>query len=228
METTSSVIVFDFETTGGSPATGDRPIEVGAVRIENDMITNRFQSLMNPGFSISWLIESITGIDNALVADAPPCEEVMEAFADFIGSTPLVAHNASFDLSFLDNELNYISRFRENKTACSMLISRRLFQDAPNHKLRTMVEYCGLPSDDLFHRALADAEKTGQLWIAMTDMLKGDYHINDIPFSLMQDLAKVPKKKVDSFLKKKTETLRVNSLFTADMIESGNSNGEKT
>jgi len=91
------VIVLDFETTGMSPDYGDRPIEVGAVRIEYNRIVDRFQGLMNPGFAISWFIESLTGITNALVAGAPPCEAVMARFADWIGDTPLVAHNAGFD-----------------------------------------------------------------------------------------------------------------------------------
>lgn len=215
MNRRESVIVFDFETTGISPAKGDRPIEVGAVRIENDMIVDRFQSLMNPGFTISSFIESITGIDNRLVADAPPCEVVMERFADFIGVAPLVAHNASFDIPFLDAELDGLNRYRENRTACSMLISRRVFQNAPNHKLRTLVEYCGLYSDDIFHRALADAEKTGHLWIAMTDKLKNDFSIDPVPFSLMQDLAKLPKSKVESFLQRTAEELSAPNMFSS-------------
>ena len=76
-----TVIVLDFETTGMSPDHGDRPIEVGAVRIEGDMIVDRFQQLMNPGFTISRFIESLTGISNDLVAEAPDCETVMTRFA---------------------------------------------------------------------------------------------------------------------------------------------------
>ena len=79
------IVVFDFEITGMSPDYGDRPIEVGAVRIEHDLIVDRFQALMNPGFTVSWFIESLTGISNELVAQAPPCEEIMERFADWIG-----------------------------------------------------------------------------------------------------------------------------------------------
>lgn len=194
---------------------GDRPIEVGAVRIENDMIVDRFQSLMNPGFTISSFIESITGIDNRLIADAPACEIVMERFADFIGTEHLVAHNASFDIPFLDAELTGLNRYRENRTACSMLISRRLFRDAPNHKLRTLVEHCGIYSDDVFHRALADAEKTGHLWIAMTDKLKNEYDIDPVPFSLMQELAKIPKNRVDVFLRKKADEQSIPDLFSS-------------
>ena len=152
------VIVLDFETTGMSPKFGDRPIEVGAVRIEYNRIVDRFQGLMNPGFAISWFIQSLTGISNALVAAAPPCEEVMSRFADWIGKTPLVAHNAGFDRKFLDTELARIGRHRDNAMACSMLAARRLFPEATNHKLATLVHHCSLATDGTFHRALADAE----------------------------------------------------------------------
>jgi len=78
------VIVLDFETTGLSPQYGDRAIEIGAVIIEDHKITHRFQSLMNPGFRISSFIESYTGISNSMVKTAPPCEDVMEQFTEFI------------------------------------------------------------------------------------------------------------------------------------------------
>ena len=80
----SAVIVLDFETSGLSPHYGDRAIEIGAVKLENSMITDRFQSLMNPGFRISSFIESFTGISNDMVAAAPPCEEVMELFVTLL------------------------------------------------------------------------------------------------------------------------------------------------
>jgi len=196
-----SVIVFDFETTGMSPAFGDRPIEVGAVRIEQDMIVDRFQELMHPGCTISWFIESLTGISNEMVAEAPPCEEVMARFADWIGDTPLVAHNAGFDRKFLDAELTRIGRERTNAMACTVLAARRLYPEAPNHKLATMVRHLGIFTDGTFHRALADAEMTGHLWIAMTDLLRDRYQLDEVPFPLMQDLTRIGRAKVDRFLR---------------------------
>ena len=138
-----AVIVLDFETTGMSPAYGDRPIEVGAVRIEHDRIVDRFQELMNPGFTISWFIESLTGISNELVAASPPCEEVMTRFAKWIDDTPLVAHNAGFDRKFLDAELALVGRERTNPMACTVLAARRLYPESPNHKLATLVSHLG-------------------------------------------------------------------------------------
>ena len=196
------VIVLDFETTGLSPRYGDRAIEIGAVIIEDHKITHRFQSLMNPGFRISSFIESYTGISNSMVKTAPPCEDVMEQFAEFIGNSPLVAHNASFDLRFLDSELELIGKSRQNSMACSMLTARRVYPDAPNHQLGTLVRHCGIYTDGTFHRALADAEMTGRLWIAMIDKIRNTFGVNRVSFDLMQKLSKITKAKAPLFLSK--------------------------
>ncbi len=206
------VVVLDFETTGMSPDLGDRPIEVGAVRIEDNRIVDRFQGLMNPGFTISWFIESLTGISNELVAAAPPCEEVMSRFADWIGAAPLVAHNAGFDRRFLDAELNLLGRNRENAMTCSMLAARRLFPESPNHKLATLVQHCGICTDGTFHRALADAEMTGHLWVAMIDLLQDRYGLNEVPFALMQNLTRIARAKTDRYLRTFAEEQRTDSL----------------
>jgi len=194
------VIVLDFETSGLSPHYGDRAIEVGAVRIENSIITDRFQSLMNPGFRISSFIEAFTGISNDMLAASPSCEEVMDRFAEFIGGHPLVAHNASFDRRFLDAELAFIGRSRSGRMACSMLAARRVFPQAPNHKLGTLVRYCGLYTTGTFHRALADAEMTGHLWIAMIDSIKKSCGISHVSFELMLNLSRVARAKTPAFL----------------------------
>jgi len=194
------VIVLDFETTGLSPQFGDRAIEVGAVVIENSMITKRFQGLMNPGFRISSFIESYTGINNDMLAAAPPCEEVMEQFADFIGDLPLVAHNASFDKRFLDAELGFIGRSRNGSMACSMLTARRVYPNSPNHKLGTLVRYCGIYTDGTFHRALADAEMTGRLWVAMIDEIKSAFGIDCMDFDMMRTLSRTSKTKAATYL----------------------------
>lgn len=195
-----SVIVLDFETTGLSPNHGDRAIEIGAVLIENNQIVDSFQKLMNPGFMISSFIESYTGISNSMVQSAAPCEEVMEQFASFIGNYPLVAHNASFDARFLDAEFQFIGRTRSNPIACSMLASRRIFPYADNHKLGTLVNYCSIENDGTFHRALADAEMTGHLWILMIEEIKRNYGLEKVSFNLMQKISRINKARVASFL----------------------------
>jgi DNA polymerase-3 subunit epsilon len=196
------VIVLDFETTGLSPHYGDRAIEIGAVRLENNRITDRFQSLMNPGIRINSFIESYTGITNDMVAAAPSCEEVMEEFAEFIEDRPLVAHNASFDAKFLDAEFSCIGRARQSTMACSMLAARRVYPLAPNHKLGTLVSYCGIHTNGTFHRALADAEMTGHLWIAMIDTIRESFGIDRVSFDLMLKISKITKAKAPAYLEK--------------------------
>jgi DNA polymerase III subunit epsilon len=197
-----SVVVLDFETTGLSPDQGDRVIEVGAVLIENNRITDRFQSLMNPGMKINSFIESYTGITNGMLKDAPPVAEVMKEFASFLGDHHLVAHNASFDRRFLDAELQRLRKRRVREFACSMLISRRLYPEAPNHRLESLVLHKNLQSTGVFHRALADAEMTGHIWVEMIRDLKGTYKIRNVPFDLMLRLAKVARKATPNFLQK--------------------------
>ncbi len=196
------VIVLDFETTGLSPRYGDRAIEIGAVRIENNIVVDRFQSLMNPRLRVSSFIESYTGITNEMVAAALPCAEVMAQFAEFIGDHPLVAHNASFDRRFLDSELGFIGKTRKNSMACSMLTARRVYPDALNHKLGTLVRYCRIKTDGTFHRALADAEMTGQLWISMIDAIKDSFGIKQVPFDLMRKVSKITRDKAPAYLEK--------------------------
>lgn len=194
-------IIIDFETTGLSPNMGDRPIEVGAVLLQNHTIIDRFQSLMNPGMKISAFIEEYTGISNKMIATAPTCSDVISKLASFIKQHPLVAHNASFDARFLDAELSRINQSRKNECACSMLSARRLYQEAPNHRLETLVRYKQLKTDGTYHRALADAEMTAHLWLRMIDDIKADFGVKQVTFQLMQKLGKVSKKKTTEFLK---------------------------
>ena len=195
-----TVIVLDFETTGMSPDHGDRAIEIGAVKLEQGEVVDRFQCLMNPGMRVNGFIEDFTGITNTMLKQAPPCEEVMDEFADFAGDSNLVAHNASFDRRFLDAECYRISRDYKGEFACSMLAARRVYQDAPNHKLGTLVAFNQLPNDGTFHRALADAEMTAHLWLGMLDDINNGYCIERIPFALMQALSRVPKASVRGFM----------------------------
>jgi len=198
----NTVIVLDFETTGLSPNMGDRAIEIGAVKIDNGIVVDRFQQLMNPGFRVSSFIAGYTGITNQMLQNAPACDEVMDQFADFIAGYNLVAHNASFDQRFLDAELENIGRDYQGQFACSMLIARRLYQQAPNHKLGTLVKYKDIDNDGVFHRALADSEMTANLWLLMLDDLRADYQLTMPNFSVMQKLSRTAKASVPTYLKK--------------------------
>nr|WP_320126084.1 3'-5' exonuclease [uncultured Shewanella sp.] len=197
----NTLVVLDFETTGLSPNQGDRAIEIGAVLIENGVITQRFSELMNPGFRISRFIEDYTGISNQMLRDAAPCNEVMARFADFIADHNLVAHNAAFDQRFLDAEFAQIRHRYLGQFGCSLLVARRLYQTAPNHQLGTLVRYKQLPTDGTFHRALADAEMTGHLWLAMLADLQQEFGVNAPTFELMQKIAKKTKADVPKFLR---------------------------
>lgn len=199
------VVVLDFETTGLSPQQGDRAIEIGAVLIENNVIVDRFQSLMNPGMRVSRFIEEYTGITNAMLSSAPPVAEVMTEFSAFMGEHHLVAHNASFDSRFLDAELQRISMRRCREFACSLLLSRRLYPELPSHSLEALVRSKNLQTSGVHHRALADAEMTGHLWIGMINDLKTGYRLGTVPFELMRQLAKVSKAAAPSFLMRAAE-----------------------
>ncbi len=201
-ENANSLVVLDFETTGLSPRNGDRAIEIGAVRIENGKVTDKFQSLMTPGFRINSFIEQYTGISNEMLTKAEPCEEVMERFADFIGDDNLLAHNASFDKKFLDAELSSISRTYSGQFICSLLVSRRINIAAPNHKLGTLINYKNIPSDGAFHRALYDAEMTAKLWLTMLDDLSERINHEFVPFKLIQKLSKTQKSDINKLLAK--------------------------
>ena len=190
-----TVAVIDFETTGISPAMGDRATEVAVVLVENGRIIDRYQSLMNTGAYIPAFIEELTGISNAMIRHAPPAAQVMNELAQFVGTIPLVAHNASFDCKFLDAEWARVGHSRQQQFACSMLLARRIYPAAPNHKLGTLVSHLALPSAARHHRALADAEMTAHLWLRMVSDLKSKHGLSDVPHELLRALQKVPKAK---------------------------------
>ena len=195
-----TVIVLDFETTGLSPDYGDRAIEIGAVKLVDGKIVDNYQQLMYPGKRIDPFIENYTGITNCMLKNAPPCEEVMLEFSDFIGSFNLVAHNASFDCKFLDSELSRVKCKKHGEFACSMLVSRRVYLNAPNHKLGSLVRYKKLPSDGTFHRALSDAEMTAHLWLRMIDDIRKNHSFTLIPFNVMQKLSRTSKNTASNYL----------------------------
>ncbi|MDO6679017.1 PolC-type DNA polymerase III [Shewanella sp. 4_MG-2023] len=196
----NKVIVLDFETTGLSPNNADRAIEIGAVKLIDGVIVDSFQELMNPGRSVNSFIENYTGITNAMLKEADSCEAVMTRFADFIEDFNLVAHNASFDKKFLDAEFEHCQQQYSGQFACSLLLSRRISQDAPNHKLGTLIEYHQLPNDGVFHRALADATMTAHLWNHQLQLLQQQLPHKAITFELINQISKRPKAQVNGYL----------------------------
>ena len=187
------VAVIDFETTGLSPAQGDRATEVAAVIVERGRVVDRYQSLMNAGVRIPAYIEALTGISNAMIRTAPSAQDVMRAVSDFVGGIPIVAHNAAFDSRFWDAELARIQRSRKQDFICSLLLSRRIFPLAPSHKLGALIEYARLPVAGRYHRALADAEMAASLLVRLEQELRLRHHVHDVSVELLQRIQCAPK-----------------------------------
>ena len=196
------IAVIDFETTGMSPGHTCRATEIAAVIVEDGRIVARYQNLMNSGAYVPPFIESLTGISNAMLRKAPPAAEVMAEVAEFVGRTPLVAHNASFDQKFWDAELGLIQRQRVQDFACSMLLARRLLPQAPNHKLGTLNSWAQLPHTGQAHRAMADAEMAANLMLFMVAQLRERHGLRDISHGLLCRLQKVPAAKIAEALSK--------------------------
>jgi len=187
------VAVIDFETTGLSPVQGDRATEIAAVILEDGKVVDRYQSLMNGGVRIPFFVESLTGISNEMIRHAPPAAAVMREVSDFVGDYPLVAHNASFDCKFWDAELARIQRSRQQEFVCSLLLSRRIFPQAPSHKLGALVEYANLPVAGRYHRALADAEMAASLLLRLEDELRDRHQVDDVSVELLHRIQRAPK-----------------------------------
>lgn len=204
----NTVVVLDYETTGLSPKQGDRGIEIGAVLLEDGKVTDRFQRLMNPGFKVSNFIENYTGISNKMLRTAGDCESATRDFAEFISHQNLVAHNASFDQRFLDAEMTYANCCYDGSFACSMLAARRLYPDAENHQLGTLVHLRQLDNDGIFHRALADAEMTALLWMDMLELLQEQYQLEHPSFATMQKLTRTAKGAIAKYCQQQAASAR--------------------
>jgi DNA polymerase-3 subunit epsilon len=200
------VAVIDFETTGLSPAQGDRATEIAAVILENGKVVDRYQSLMNAGVRIPSFIELLTGISNSMIRSAPPARDVMGEVSKFIGDIPLVAHNASFDCKFWDAELALIKQRRQQEFACSLLLSRRLLPQATSHKLGDLVAYAKLPVAGRAHRALADAEMAASLLVHLEKELLNQFKIREVSHDLLCKIQRVPRAKIAQSLERYRST----------------------
>ena len=197
-----TLAVIDFETTGLSPTQGARATEIAVVLIRGGEIVARYQSLMNAGVYVPVFIEQLTGISNDMVRNAPPVAEVMAAAAEFIGDTPMVAHNAAFDSKFWDSELNRIQRQRRQEFACSMRMARRLFPESPSHKLGTLVRFLGLPETGVHHRAMADAEMTAHLVLRIQAELMQRFGLNHVAHEHLRAIQSASRAKFEAMIKR--------------------------
>jgi DNA polymerase-3 subunit epsilon len=194
------VAVIDFETTGISPGQGDRATEVAIVLVEGARVVDRYQSLMNAGVRIPAFITQLTGISNAMVAAAPAAAEVMREASRFVGEAPMVAHNASFDRKFWVAELARLDLAAPQPFACTMLLARRLYPQAPNHKLGTLVDYHRLPRTGAAHRALADAEMAAELLLRIQADLARRYQVAGVDHALLMALQQCQRQGVATLL----------------------------
>lgn len=193
------IAVIDFETTGMGPQQGARATEIAVVIVEGSRIVERYQSLMRTGVRVPPFITQLTGITNAMLADAPPATQVMHEVAELTRGLPLVAHNASFDKSFWEAEMARAGRPPDpaHVFACTVLLSRRIFPQAPAHKLQTLVDWLHLQRDGRAHRALSDADVTAQLLIVLVSALRDEHatvlQSRSVDHALLAMLQKVPR-----------------------------------
>lgn len=197
------IVMLDFETTGLSPDAGDRITEVAALRIVDGKITERYVSLVNCGVRIPSFITGLTGISQAMVNAAPKASVVVPALLDFIGGDALSAHNASFDLKFLQAE----SRIQGLQPAhqgliCSLKLSRRVFPGMASYKLAALASALRIRFNSAAHRAEADAEVSAQLLIHIGAHLGRQYGLRTIAPLLLESVNKQSAAKVPDFLKK--------------------------
>ncbi len=201
------IAILDFETTGMSPAHGARAAEVGIVMVENGRIVDRYQNLMNAGQRMPGVITQLTGITTAMLQAAAPAEQVMREAAAFVGTAPLVAHNASFDSKFWLDELERAGCAASPAAApagklfaCTVLLSRRLYPEAPSHSLGKILRHLQLPPADKAHRALADAEMTAHLLLRMQADLRSRWHIPEPSHALLSELQVCQRKHLGRWL----------------------------
>ena len=159
-------IVFDVETTGLS-AIYDSIIELAAVKIHDGEIIDRFESFANPHRTLSAFIIELTGITDDMVKDAPEVEEVLRKFHDWTGEATLVAHNASFDMGFINTGYQKIGLGKaENPVIDTLELARFLYPQFTNHRLNTLAKRFDIELVD-HHRAIYDAEATGYLMLKL-------------------------------------------------------------
>ena len=152
-------IIFDIETTG-LDSSYDEIIEIGAIRIENNKVVSKFQSLVKPNIEIDDYISELTGITNDMVKNAPKIEDVLPQFMEFVGNEILIGHNVNFDINFIYDNL-YINNYKvlKNDFIDTMRLARKLLPDLSHHRLIDLADYFNIDFSNN-HRALRDCEIT--------------------------------------------------------------------
>lgn len=182
-------VLLDLETTGGN-AQRDRITEIAAVRVEHGVEVARWSTLVNPGVHISSFIEQLTGISNAMVADAPRFDEVAPQLLKLLDGAVLVAHNVRFDHGFLLHALARLDVALRCKTLCTVRLSRLLYPGVKGHGLDAIMQRHGITTESR-HRALGDV-LVMQTWLAQVTQQFGLEHLQRQAQVLLQGSAALP------------------------------------
>lgn len=166
----SPFVVFDIETTGFSPASC-KIIEIGAVRVEGGEIVKRFSTFVNPEAPIPFRIENLTGINDNMVLPAPTIDQVLPEFLEFCQGAVMVAHNAGFDMSFIQKNCGDLGIEREFTVVDTVAMARFLLPGLNRFKLDTVAKALGVSLEN-HHRAVDDAACTAEIFVKFVKMLK--------------------------------------------------------
>lgn len=186
-------IVFDLETTGFS-SKNDKIIEIGAVKIREGKIIDRFSSFVNPEKEIPYKITELTGITQDMVKDQPIIEEILPKFMEFVGKGILVAHNAGFDISFIKKNLSDLGKKLKNQIMDTVPLARFLYPDLKRVKLNVVAKYLGISLEN-HHRAVDDAKATAEILLISFKKLIDELGINNVKELNKEFLANVDIKK---------------------------------
>ena len=163
-------VVFDIETTGFGAAE-DRIIEIGAVKITDGAIVDRFSTFVNPEVPIPFEIQQLTHITDDMVLEAPKIEEALPAFLDFVGESALVAHNAGFDVGFIEQNCVRLGRSRTFTSVDTVGLARVLLPTLSKYKLNIVAKALNISLEN-HHRAVDDAAATAEIYVKFIEMLK--------------------------------------------------------
>ena len=165
-----SYVVFDIETTGFSPEK-NRIIEIGAVKVEDGKITDKFSTFINPDVPIPFDIEQLTGINDSMVLDAPRIDIVLPQFLEFCRGCAMVAHNAAFDIGFITYNAHSLGLEFSPTVLDTVALARLLLPNLNRFKLDTVAKAVGVSLEN-HHRAVDDAGATAEIFVEFVKMLR--------------------------------------------------------
>ena len=188
-------VVFDLETTGFSPET-NRIIEIGAVKVQNGKIVDKFSTFVNPQVPIPFRIEQLTSINDSMVIDAPVIADILPEFMKFCEGCVMVAHNADFDMSFIKKNCQRLDIPCKPTIVDTVALARVLLPNLNRFKLDTVAKALGVSLEN-HHRAVDDAGCTAEIFVKFIEMLRERGmstldEVNAMGTSSVQNVQKMP------------------------------------